>query len=127
MTCFWDAIINKLEKSDLILLGLQNKPNPKILCSCLVKKKELISDKILWQNKPISLQERKEHLLAIKDNPCLVNRGHLTSSCDSFLLLICHICHINITHHGILGIYNYKYPNAKRNIILYSNSYHMWS
>ena len=126
MTCFWDALIHKLPKESISLLGLIHKPNPKLLCHTLVKQKKLISDTILWQGKTLSLQERREHLLAIKDDPCQVNRGHLTSSCDSFLLLICQLCKINIIHHGVSGTYHYTNPLAQKKIHLYSNYGHMW-
>ena len=126
MTCFWDAIIKRLTKNELQLLGITHKPNPKLLCRVLIDKNQLIDENILWQEKPLTLQERKEHFESIKNEPCYVHSGRLTSSCDSILLLLCHICQINIRHKGVYGESHYQYPNAKRNIVLYSNRGHMW-
>ena len=85
-----------------------------------------MGDGILWQGKVISRQERSEHFEMIKDYGCHTWSGHLTSSCDSFLLLLTDICCINIEHRGSYGVSNYTNPKAKRKIILHSNRGHMW-
>lgn len=126
MTCFWDAIINHLQPRELILLGLNARPNPKLLCKMIHHKRQLIDHNILWQGKPLSLTERREHLKTIQNEPCHVTQGHLTSSCDSFLLFICHLCKINITHRSTYGVFQYLNPKATRTITLYSNKGHMW-
>ena len=126
MSCFWDAIIRKLNSSEWSLLGLSGRVSPSVLCQQCKKKNRLVGDGILWQGKVISRQERSEHFEMIKDYGCHTWSGHLTSSCDSFLLLLTDICCINIEHRGSYGVSNYTNPKAKRKIILHSNRGHMW-
>ena len=68
---------------------------------------------IKWQGQRLSSQETKEHFDAITYYDIKrINRGHLTSICDSFLLLICHLLNINI-YHSFLGtkiIYSINNP-----------------
>ena len=85
-----------------------------------------MGEDILWQGRVISGQEREEHFESIKDYGCRTGSGHLTSSCDSFLLFITDMCHINIEHRGAYGVSNYINPKASRKIILHSNRGHMW-
>ena len=54
---------------------------------------------VLWQGQRIKDREIKEHLQAIKDYEINgIVHGHLTSTCDSFLLLICQLFSVNIIH-----------------------------
>ena len=126
MSCFWDALISKLNNKELNHIQINKRIRPKELCLKLKLLNKIISDNILWQGKPINELERKEHYLTIKNNVCFVNNGHLTSSCDSFLLLICDLCKVNISHKGMYGISSYINPLSDRTIILYSNRGHMW-
>lgn len=126
MSCFWDSIINKLTKHELSLLGVNKRPTPSLLCKICGNKNKIIGDNVLWQGENLNEKEKREHFISIKECKCLVNRGHLTSSCDSVLLLLCDICKINIIHKGVYGTSNYTNTLAKKTIILRSNTYHMW-
>lgn len=126
MTCFWDAIIKKLNREELSLLGISRKINPSILCKQCIQKNKIVDENIHWQGEKLKKQERLEHFQTIKDYGCHVWNGHLTSSCDSFLLFLTDICKINIEHRGAYGTSNYTNPEAKRMIIVSSNRGHMW-
>ena len=97
MTCFWDSILSSLNQEDFNLLGEKKKTNRIEFIKILKNKNKLTN--ALWQNKPLKNQEKKEHFEAIKDyNISGIRNGHLTSICDSFLLLICDLLKINIEH-----------------------------
>ena len=97
MTCFWDSITSCLTLEDYKLLGVNKKINREELIQQLKNKNCLVDT--LWQGKPLKEQEKKEHYEAIKCyNIKGIYNGHLTSICDSFLLLITHLLNIKIQH-----------------------------
>lgn len=97
MTCFWDSITSCLTIEDFKLLGVNKKLNREELIQQLKNKNCLVDT--LWQGKSLKEQEKKEHYEAIKCyNIKGIYNGHLTSICDSFLLLICHLLNIKIQH-----------------------------
>ena len=62
---------------------------------------------------------------AIKDyNINGIGNGHLTSICDSFLLLICELFHINILHRYLNITIIYSYPNPRKTFRFKSNRGH---
>ena len=99
MTCFWDAIISSLNKEDFTILGQSNKPSIKDFIKLLLLKNVKV-DNVKWNDKILTQKEIEEHFEAIKsytiDN---ITSGHLTSICDSFLLLICQLLRLNIVHY----------------------------
>ena len=97
MTCFWDSITSCLTIEDFKLLGVNKKLNREELIQQLKNKNCLVDT--LWQGKSLKEQEKKEHYEAIKCyNIKGIYNGHLTSICDSFLLLLSHLLNINIQH-----------------------------
>lgn len=97
MTCFWDSIISCLTIEDFKLLGVNKKLNREKLIQQLKNKNCLVDT--LWQGKSLKEQEKKEHYQAVKCyNIKGIYNGHLTSVCDSFLLLLSHLLNINIQH-----------------------------
>lgn len=110
MTCFWDSILSSLNKDDYKLLGSNTKLNREQLIQTLKNKNCHVDT--LWQGKALKEQEKKEHFEAIKCyNIKGIYNGHLTSTCDSFLLLISHLLNINI-HHRYLNT-NIIYSTSK--------------
>jgi hypothetical protein len=111
MTCFWDSILSSLKVDDFTYINT-NISNIKDLIKLLKTKNQLIEN-VLWQNKELTKQEKEEHYEAIECyNISEINGGHLTSICDSFLLLICDIFYINIEHLYIN--YEIAYKNKKK-------------
>ena len=111
MTCFWKGIINSLDDNDWKILGLDKKPIEKEFILKLQEVNTLLDDSILWQNQTLSKQEIKEHFETIKDyDISIIHKGHLTSVCDSFLLLLTKLLKIKIIHKflNIDIIYEYK-------------------
>ena len=97
MTCFWDSILSCLTIEDFKLLGVNKKLNREGLIQQLKNKNCLVDT--LWQGESLKEQEKKEHYQAVKSyNIKGIYNGHLTSVCDSFLLLLSHLLNINIQH-----------------------------
>ena len=122
MTCFWDSILASINQEDLQLFG-EKKMNKQQFIQKL-KDKNKVSD-TLWQNQPLRNQEKKEHFEAIKEyNISGIRNGHLTSICDSFLLLICDLLKINIEHRFLNNVIKYNIPNARKTLRFKSNKGH---
>ena len=122
MTCFWDSILASINQEDFQLFG-EKKMNKQQFIQKL-KDKNKVSD-TLWQNQPLRNQEKKEHFEAIKEyNISGIRNGHLTSICDSFLLLICDLLKINIEHRFLNNVIKYNIPNARKTLRFKSNKGH---
>ena len=101
MTCFWDGILKSLKKEDLDFVKYKLPKTPKHFIEFLKKQKKPMNN-VLWQNKKIRQQEIEEYLLWIDEyNIKNISKGHLTSVCDTFLLLICELFCVNIKHQYI--------------------------
>jgi hypothetical protein len=123
MTCFWDSILSSLNQEDFNLLGEKKKTNRIEFIKILKNKNKLTN--ALWQNKPLKNQEKKEHFEAIKDyNISGIRNGHLTSICDSFLLLICDLLKINIEHRFLNTTIIYSISNSRKTVRFKSNKGH---
>ena len=99
MTCFWDGILAGLRSDDLSLYDLKNKRRETFInfLKNNVSKKHFKN--IKWNNEELKDQEINEHIEAINSyNVNGIGSGHLTSICDSFLLLICSMFKLNINH-----------------------------
>ena len=127
MTCFWDGILQALDTSDFQVVGCNNRLNRRQLIDLLKNKNVEIED-VTWNGKKLTKQEMKEHFQAIKDyNINNINQGHLCSSCDSFLLLICQLFNVNIKH--LYMNVNIEYQNEKiqrKTLNFASNHGHFW-
>ncbi len=127
MTCFWDGILQALDNSDFQVVGCNNRLNRQQLINLLKTKNVEIED-VSWNGKKLTKQEMKEHYEAIKAyNINGINRGHLCSSCDSFLLLICQVFNVNIKHSYINVDIEYKNEKVQRKTLQFaSNHGHFW-
>tara|TARA_B100000902_G_scaffold293120_1_gene279622 strand:+ start:6665 stop:7054 length:390 start_codon:yes stop_codon:yes gene_type:complete len=127
MTCFWDGILQALDTSDFQVVGCNNRLNRRQLIDLLKNNNVEIED-VTWNGKKLTKQETKEHFEAIKDyNINSINQGHLCSSCDSFLLLICQLFNVNIKH--LYMNVNIEYQNEKiqrKTLNFASNQGHFW-
>lgn len=103
MTCYWDSILSCLKKDDYALIGFSHTPKREQFIQKLKEKNKIITS--LWQGEKLSKKEQEEHNEAIKCyNIKGIYNGHLTSTCDSFLFLICDLMNLTIEH---------KYLNTK--------------
>ena len=124
MTCFWDSITSSLLDEDWRFLGINR--NREKLIKTLQDKNKLVTT--LWQGKPLSNKEKEEHFKTIKNyNIKGIYGGHMTSTCDSFLLLICEILNVNIEHRYLHTVISYASSNKARKTLRYrSNGGHFW-
>ncbi len=127
MTCFWDGILQALDTSDFQVVGCNNRLNRRQLIDLLKNNNAEIED-VTWNGKKLTKQEMKEHYEAIKEyNVNGIQQGHLCSSCDSFLLLICQVFNVNIKH--VYMNVNIEYQNEKvqrKTLKFASNGGHFW-
>jgi hypothetical protein len=119
--------MSSLNKEDYNLLGFTKKPNTTTFITELKHKNKIVHT--LWQGQVLSDKEKKEHYNAIEIyDVSLINNGHLTSTCDSFLLLICELLQLNITHNYLqqtLIHYNYsKQINTRKTLKFQSTRGH---
>lgn len=117
MTCFWDALRNKLKINDSNETFIKN-----------LKTKNNKNKNILWNNTIMSDKQLEENYLHIDEfNEKKINDGYDCSTCDPFLILVCDIYNLSINHNFIGVIINYK-NNAKSEKILnfQSNNNHFW-
>lgn len=122
MTCFWDSIISSLSLEDYKLLGANRKLRREELIQTL-KNKNCIVD-TLWMGRQLRDQEKKEHFEAIKCyNIKGIYNGHLTSICDSFLLLLSHLLKVNIYHMYLKTQIVYSNPNGARKTLHFRSNH----
>ena len=121
MTCFWDGIFKSLNNDDFKLIG-EKKTNIRNFINILKIKNTQMND-VLWQKTKLKKQEIKEHMEAIKDyNIRKIHGGHLTSSCDSFLLLVCQLFQVKIIHRYMKHTIIYQNLKKERKTLSYSSS-----
>lgn len=115
MTCFWNAIISRLDKNDYNLMKIipirRNMTDIQYFIHQLKGMAIENEFNIKWQNKELNEQEKNEMKEFIKDyNINTINRGHLTSSCDPFLCLLADLlkCRIEFNYRKHLIIFETK-------------------
>lgn len=114
MTCYWDSLYSQLDLEDYKTVGIV-KPNNIEDFIKLLKSKNKEVDNVTWQNEYLSSNEKKEHYIAVDVyNIKGIRDGHLTSVCDSFLLLVCEIFCISIGHIFLNTLINYKNVKISR-------------
>jgi hypothetical protein len=122
MTCFWDSILSSLSDEDLQILGTVRKRENVI--SGLKKLNKITTS--LWQGIDLSSKERKEYFNAVNDyNIKDICNGHLTSTCDYFLLLISDLLKLSIEHRFLNVSIRYSpIDPIRRHVKFKSNSGH---
>tara|TARA_X000000950_G_C13317722_1_gene419267 strand:- start:58 stop:447 length:390 start_codon:yes stop_codon:yes gene_type:complete len=121
MTCFWDGIYKSLNENDFKFIG-EKKTNIRSFINILKIKNTQMID-VLWLKNKLKTQEIKEHMEAINNyNINKIHRGHLTSSCDSFLLLICQLFQVKIIHHYCNNTIIYNNSKKERKTLHFSST-----
>ncbi len=131
MSCFWDAILNKIKLKDFQnMFNLQQKPSPQEFADLLkLHNKKTIH--ILWNSQFLTDQQLEENYQHIREyNSSNTSKGYDCSTCDPFLFLICEIFHININHIFLKHRMDYCHTknifNNNYTIKLQSDKGHMW-
>ena len=126
MTCFWDGIFHSLDNKDFEILQIK-KTNIHNFIK-LLKEKNVLAKDVFWQGEKLKEQELSEHYEAIKSYDITkINNGHLTSTCDSFLLLLCHLLKINIKNIYLVTEINYTINNSRKLLCFKNNKGHFQS
>lgn len=128
MTCFWNSIINRLNK-DEYFKKINN--NIKLIPEHLIlslKENNRKTNNVIWQNNELTDKQKEENFQHIKlYNVKDIYNGYYCSTFDPFLFLICDLFEISITNY-----YNnnkIEYINklkSRYTMILYNNKGHMW-
>ena len=90
MTCFWDGILNSLDKEDRSIIGLKTNN----VCNLIDKLKAIncSTKNMKWQNKLITENQIKENMIHIETyNKNNASNGYQCSTCDPFLFLLAFI------------------------------------
>ena len=130
MSCFWDAVLNKLKIEDLNKLNYSGKPGPKEFAD-LLKKHNIITENVLWNSQLLTKKQCEENYEHIKDHQSSkINQGYDCSICDPFLILICELFIININHNYLGNKIDYTNKknvfNNNYTITIQSDKRHMW-
>ena len=131
MSCFWDAILNKIRQEDFkIILNLKEKPSPKDFAKAL-QKKNIKTEGIMWNSQFLSQKQLDENYQHIHNyDISTINQGYDCSICDPFLLIICELFQINLKHIYLDKTIDYTHKqnvfNNNYTISLQSNKNHMW-
>lgn len=124
MSCFWDGLIRKLDTYDFTILELNKKPNAQEFAIHL-KKQNKICNNIQWNTESLSDQFLKESYQAVEEyDPAKVNNGYDCSTCDPFLLLLCTVLNISITHNYNGHTIIYSNETSRKTIKCSSNTSH---
>jgi len=122
MTCYWDSIRDSLTLNDYNILGLNQKPSLEQFINILKSKNKLVHN-VLWQGNEFRNQEIAEHFEAVKNyNISEIQNGHLTSVCDSFLLLLSELLEISIEHKYLDNVIYYKNKKHSRKTLYFKSN-----
>lgn len=125
MTCFWDGLMKGLKDYDFEKLNL--KKTNRINLIKILKTKNIETINVFWNNKKIHKKELEENFIAVKNyDISKIGNGHLCSTGDYMLLLICEIFNVNIYHKYLQKTMKYEKPNNKINLHFQSDRGHFW-
>lgn len=128
MACFWNSIIDRLNK-DEYFKKINN--NIKLIPEHLIlslKENNRKTNNIIWQNNELTNKQKEENFEHIKlYNVKDIYNGYYCSTFDPFLFLICDLFDISITNYYNNNKieYNNKFK-SRYTMILYNNKGHMW-
>ena len=124
MTCVWKGLLNCLNNSDFKQFDLSKKPREMEFVK-LLKSKNCLCRSVTWQGKSMRKQFLDECFEAVKCfNERSINSGYLCSTCDPFLILVCEIFRVNISHRYCGHMVQYKVPGAIKTLKVTSNKGH---
>ena len=112
MSCFWDSLRRKIPQ-------LNHCKSPEALLAYL-QTKNVYTPHVKWQGQSLSPKIMKENYITVKNYHANVRQGHLTSSCDPFLCLVCEICQIHINFTFVKSKITYVYDAANEVLKTYN-------
>ena len=123
MTCFWEGLFKSLKQEDFDLFNIQKKDLNLKSFILFLKQKNIKTNNVLWNQKPLKKKELQENYQAVKDlDEKKINHGYLCSSCDPFLLLISELFMINIVYNFNGTPFEYRNLKKCRKKINYKSS-----
>jgi len=126
MTCFWDGILSSLTRENFAQYQVPRPANYLNLIRFLKSQNTATNESnIKWNNQLISKQSHNENYNAIKEyDEKTATNGYLCSTCEPFLILVCHLFHVNIDHVYCGNTMTYRINNAKHTLKYKSNRGH---
>ncbi len=133
MTCFWDGLISALgeERIKNVLnykITKKKKNNVKKFIQAL-KKKNIKTVNVLWNDEKISSKLLGENMVAINSlNIEAIGHGYLCSCCEPFLFLIAQLFDVNIKHEYFKTTIKYTNVKAHKSSVIKfkSDDKHFW-
>ena len=129
MTCFWDGLLHNLKDEDfkrtfndqsMIKNKIKNIDFVKLMKANNVKTKD-----ITWNGEKLTEQQLNENFEHIRDyNENSIYGGYLCSTCDPFLLLVCHLFKVDINHNYCGYMMKYRVKNPVKTLNFKSNTGH---
>jgi hypothetical protein len=97
MTCVWDALIRGIHKDEVTRRAIGNYAGPRELV-CLLKKANCKTTGVRWQAEELSERQLEENFEWVRDYDAGgITNGHLTSTADPFVLLICYLLQVEVS------------------------------
>ena len=125
MTCFWDGLMRGLQNCDFEHLHTKKTNRIELIKILQKNNKETIN--VLWNKNKLNTKELKDNFTAVKQfNIKGIHNGHLCSTCDYMLLLICELFNVNIYHTYLKNTMKYEKKSNKVNLYFQSNKGHFW-
>lgn len=126
MSCFWQGLLDGLNKKDFEQFGLKKKPNVTKFVK-LLKRNNRLTDNVTCNGEELSKQLLQENMKSIDEYKAdNVGQGYLCASFDPFLLLVCELFKVNIVHYYGKSRIIYLYKDINRTIEYQSNDKHFW-
>ena len=127
MSCYWDALINKINEKDIFIILDLKYVNPANFAKSLKKKNKKVNT-ILINNFKLTDNQQNENFEHIKNyNINNINNGYDCSTCDPFLILISDIFSITIKNNYNNNLIIYKpIAHSRYEICLNNNNNHMY-
>jgi hypothetical protein len=127
MACFWIGLLRCLNSNDWAYTGMKKPSSPKGLVHFLKSSVVKCGDNVLWQGETLSTRLQQEIVNAVRQyDENSINCGHLTSSCDPFLITICHLFQVSIDFCFAGNVISYQHKTARRIIKCRSSSTHFY-
>lgn len=98
MTCFWDALLNKLRDEDLrnLLRGGPRTPRNLVLA---LKRENRQTTTVRWQGQALSPQQLTENVEWVQTHDVnTIQNGYDCSTADPYLLLVSWLLRVRIHH-----------------------------
>ena len=126
MTCFWDGLLRRLTKDDWKFVNHKVITSPKMFVGFL-KSNMKDAKNILFQNLHLPVQFQREIVRDVQQyDERFIEQGHWTSACDPFLIAVCVIFRLSITHRFAGNTVTLQHTNARRVLQCRSSRTHFY-